>query len=210
MKIKLTKVRLSFPNLFKPKSVNDSEPKYNASFLLSKKDDAAQIAALRAACVATAKEQWPAKIPPGVKYCVHDGSEKEYDGYGPSVLYISASSTLRPVVVDENVAPVVAEDGKVYAGCLVNVVLRLWAQDNQFGKRINAQLQAVQFAADGEAFGEKPIDPNEEFTAAQPGVQAAEEFGPMGKPKNRPLAQAPDQDGGGAEKPDPMDDVPFN
>jgi hypothetical protein len=204
MKVKLEKVRLSFPALFKPKSVNDSEPKYGASFLLSKKDDAAQIDGLRAACLATAKEQWPAKIPPGVKYCVHDGAEKDYDGYGPAVMYISTSATLRPVVVDEYRTPVTEEDRKVYAGCLVNVVVRLWAQDNQFGKRINAQLQAVQFAAAGEAFGEKPIDPNEEFSSAAP-TDAEPAFGPMGKPVSRP-ANGP---GNQPESAEPEDSVPF-
>ena len=204
MKVKLQKVRLSFPALFKPKSVNESEPKYGASFLLSKKDDAAQIDGLRAACLATAKEQWPTKIPTGVKYCVHDGAEKDYDGYGPTVMYISTSATVRPVVVDEFRAPVTEEDRKIYAGCLVNVVLRLWAQDNQFGKRINAQLQAVQFAAAGEAFGEKPIDPNEEFTAAQPPT-ADPNFGPMGKPVTHP-GNGPGNQPASTE---PEDNVPF-
>ena len=163
MKIKLHNVRLSFPNLFTPKSVNGSEPKFGASFLLSKEDDAAQIATIRNACNAVAKEQWPAKVPAGVKLCLHEGSEKEYDGYGETVMYVSASSTITPPVVDESLQAVTEHQGKVYPGCLVNVVLRLWAQDNQFGKRINAQLQAVQFAGEGEAFGEKAINPADEF-----------------------------------------------
>lgn len=168
MKVKLSKVRLSFPALFAPKAVNNSAPKYSAAFLLSKAEDAAQIDSLRAACLAVAKEKWPTKIPVGVKYCVRDGAEKEFAGYGPTVLFVSASNDMRPPVVDENLSPITEADRKMYAGCLVNVVLRLWAQDNQFGRRVNAQLQAVQFACDGEAFGDKPIDPNEEFTAAKP------------------------------------------
>ena len=163
MKVKLNRVRLSFPVLFTPKSVNDSEPRYAANFLLSKKDDAAQIAALRTACMAVAKEKWPAKVPAGVKYCVHDGAEKDYEGYNDTVMYLSSSNTMRPPVVDQNLSPITADDRKIYAGCYVNAVIRLWAQDNQFGKRINAQLQTIQLVADGESFGEKPVDPNEEF-----------------------------------------------
>lgn len=67
MKIQLKKVRLSFPNLAKPKSIAGSEPKYGASFLLDKAADAAQIDMLRKACMDVAKEKWPAKIPAGVK-----------------------------------------------------------------------------------------------------------------------------------------------
>lgn len=199
MNIKLLNVRLSFPSLYKAKSVNGSEPRYGASFLLNKKQDTAQIDALRKACLETAKEQWPNKIPTGVKYCVHDGSEKEFDGYGPDVIYISASATLQPPVVDENLQPLTAASGKPYAGCLVNVMLRLWAQDNQFGKRINAQIQAVQFAADGEAFGEKPVDPREVFTAAKPVEEGEPAFGILGKPNSN----LPPADPGPTEPDDP-------
>lgn len=185
MKVKLQNVRLSFPDLYKPKSVNGSEPKYGASFLLNKKDDAAQIDMLKKACQMVAQEAWPTKIPPGVKYCLHDGAEKDYDGYGPDVMFISTSATIQPPIVDENLNPLTAGSGKPYAGCAVNVVLRLWAMDNQFGKRINAQLQAVQFAADGEAFGDKPVDPRAEFTAAKPVEGEANAFGMLGKPRDR-------------------------
>ena len=34
---------------------------------------------------------------------------------------------------------------------------------NEFGKRINANLRAVQFVKDGEAFGVKPVDAEDEF-----------------------------------------------
>ena len=35
--------------------------------------------------------------------------------------------------------------------------MTLWAQNNGYGKRINAQLDGVQFVRDGEAFGEGGI-----------------------------------------------------
>ena len=34
----------------------------------------------------------------------------------------------------------------------MNAIVELWAQDNNYGKRINASLAGVQFAKDGEAF----------------------------------------------------------
>jgi hypothetical protein len=42
-----------------------------------------------------------------------------------------------------------ASSGKVYSGCYVNASIELWAQDNKFGKRINATLMGVQFLRDG-------------------------------------------------------------
>lgn len=41
----------------------------------------------------------------------------------------------------------------IYSGCYVNVQLNLWVQNNAHGKRVNAELLAVQFAEDGDAFG---------------------------------------------------------
>ena len=67
-------------------------------------------------------------------------------------MYISARNPLKPSVVDTNRSPLVAEDGRPYAGCYVNAVLELWTQDNNYGKRVNATLMGVQFYKDGESF----------------------------------------------------------
>lgn len=170
MQIKLQNVRLSFPQLFVAKAVNNGEPKYGASFLLQKEGDAAQIDAIRKAMVTVAVEKWGSvdKIPKGLKKCLHEGSEKDYDGYSDTNMFLSTTATVRPSVIDRNRTPLTADDGKPYAGCYVNAVVRLWVQDNQFGKRINAQLQGVQFAAEGEAFGAAPFDPNAHFAAIEP------------------------------------------
>jgi hypothetical protein len=39
----------------------------------------------------------------------------------------------------------------------------VWAQDNKYGKRINASLEAIQFVRHGEAFGAKPVIAEEVF-----------------------------------------------
>jgi hypothetical protein len=83
---------------------------------------------------------------------MHDGDAKsERDGY-PGNFYINSSNTIRPTAIGggpDGRAPVTAADGKLYAGAYVNVFLNLWAQDNQYGKRVNASLLGVQFLRDG-------------------------------------------------------------
>lgn len=37
-----------------------------------------------------------------------------------------------------------------YSGCTVNAKVRLWPRDNNFGKRINCELIATQFAGHGQ------------------------------------------------------------
>jgi hypothetical protein len=68
------------------------------------------------------------------------------------MVYVSARNKARPVVIDKDKSPLTQADGKPYAGCYVNVSLDVWAQSNQYGKRINAKLLAVQFDKDGDAF----------------------------------------------------------
>ena len=158
MKVKLTNVRLSFPSLFEAKTVNgEGKPAFSAAFLISPKDP--QIAMINTAISTVAAEKWGAKadailktIRAADKTCLHSGDLKaNYDGF-EGMMYISARNPLKPSVVDTNRSPLVAEDGRPYAGCYVNAVLELWTQDNNYGKRVNATLMGVQFYKDGESF----------------------------------------------------------
>jgi hypothetical protein len=170
-KIKLTNVRLSFPQLFEPKGFQDNpDLKYSAQFLLDKKTDKDQIDLLRKEALAVANEKWihgaTKVLPKGIKYCVGDGDEKDYESHQGKV-FISASSNMDfpPGIVDQLSRPLTKENGrnKIYAGCYVNAYIAFWAQDNTYGKRINANLLGVQFAKDGEPFGQKPFNAIEEF-----------------------------------------------
>jgi len=184
MKITLKDVRLSFPALWKAKAINDGAAKFSCSLLLNKESDAAQITAFRAAAKEVAIAQWPTGIPKSVKNCIHEGSEKDYDGYDETIMFVSASSNNRVPIVDIDRTPLAEADGKPYAGCFVNAVVRLWAQDNQFGKRVNAQLCGVQFVRDGESFGEKPFSVEDEFEDLSAGVKGN---GGVGTPEDEDI-----------------------
>ena len=158
MKIKLNGVRLSFPQLFEATTVNgEGKPAFSAAFLISPKDP--QVAAINAAIDAVAKDKWGAKAEANIKamraadkVCLHSGDLKSnYDGFEGN-LYVSARNSMRPLVIDVNKSPLTAQDGKPYAGCYVNASIELWAQDNNYGKRVNATLMGVQFYKDGESF----------------------------------------------------------
>lgn len=166
--VKLRNVRLSFPALFEARAMDGGTPKFSASFLLNKKTDAAQIKAIQAAIETHLKTKNKGAKLPSNKICLRDGSEKEFDGYGEEVMYVSASNARRPLVVDLQGTPLAAEDGKPYAGCYVNANIDVWWQDNKFGKRVNAQLRSVQFVKDGEAFGAAPLDAAKEFEDVNP------------------------------------------
>lgn len=165
MKVKLNNVRLSFPALFTPKAFSDDqEAKYGASFIIAK-TNTTLVGEVKKAIDAVIQDKWKGKKPSGLKVCLRDGDEKaDTDGYGDEVVFISASSKKRIPIVDRDLSPIDEADAKIYAGCYVNATVELWAQDNKWGKRVNAQLKAVQFVRDGEAFGDKGVNPEEEFT----------------------------------------------
>jgi hypothetical protein len=156
-KLKLNNVRLAFPELFEAKSFEGSEPAFSASFLIEPKDK--QVAMIEKVMEEVGSDKWGAKWPEVKKQLVkqdkmalHDGDNKDkYAGFA-GMLYVSARNKTRPGIFDRDRTPLMPADGKPYGGCYVNCVLDVWAQDNAFGKRINASLSGVQFLRDGEAF----------------------------------------------------------
>jgi len=158
MQVKLSNVRLAFPQLFEARTVNgEGEPAFSATFILAA--DHPAVAEIKKAMIAVAKEKWGEKweeIVKGLKatdkLALHDGDAKtQYQGFAGN-LYVSARNRVKPLVIDGNKSPLTSADGKPYAGCYVNAVVDVWAQSNNYGKRINASLGGVQFFADGEAF----------------------------------------------------------
>jgi hypothetical protein len=73
-------------------------------------------------------------------------------------MVIKASTKKRPMIIGKDKAPITEDDNIIYGGCYVNAVISLWAQDNSWGKRINATLLGAQFHSDGEPFGDAGID----------------------------------------------------
>ena len=158
--VKLANVRLAFGTLFQARAVNgEGEPKFSASLIIDKKQKDV-IAAVEAAMLKAATAKWGAKaavqlkaLQAADKCCLHDGDLKtEYDGFEGN-LYVSARATVKPRVVDRRNQELTQADGIPYNGCYVNATVDIYAQDNSFGKRINATLRGVQFVKDGEAFG---------------------------------------------------------
>jgi hypothetical protein len=178
MKIKLANVRLAFPELFEAKQVNgEGKPAFSASFLLEKGDK--QNAAIEAAINEVAKAKWGAKadqilkqMKAGDKTALHDGDLKsQYAGF-EGMNFVSARNPVRPLVIDRDKSPLAESDGKPYAGCYVNVSLELWAQDNNFGKRINASLGGVQFVKDGDRFAGGSSADESDFDELEAGADA--------------------------------------
>jgi hypothetical protein len=158
--ITIKNARLSFENVFKKAVFEGKEGKYEAT-LLFPKSDTATYDKIMDAIEAAKKAAKVAKIPDS-KLCIKDGDEFEYDGYA-GMWAVKAGNTKRPTVLNRDKTPLVEEDEVIYSGCYVNGIINIWIQNNQYGKRANANLLGIQFSKDGEPFsdGAKVADADE-------------------------------------------------
>jgi len=159
-RIRLDNVRLAGHSLYTPSAFQDNQQvKFSATVLFEKKSKQAK--AIKALLEQVAKDKWGAQsttilkqLFAGDKMCLHDGAIKaDKDGYDDTLNYLNATSKSRPGLFNRTREPVTEADGVIYSGCYVNFIIELWAQDNQYGKRINAELKGVQFVGDGERLG---------------------------------------------------------
>lgn len=156
--IKLQNVRLAFADLFNP---DEKYGRFGASFPIQ--PGSANARAIEAAIDEVAKAKWGAKSA-GVLATIRSKGDIAYqtapktnssgDVYAgfEQMHCLNTSSKTRPTVVDRDRSPLTETDGRPYSGCYVVAIVELWAQDNSWGKRVNATLKGVQFFADGEAF----------------------------------------------------------
>lgn len=172
MIVKLNGVRLAFADLFQPRSVHGSDPKFGGAFIFEPGSQNEKKLEQAMKDVATAKwgakgEKILAKLKDDNRVCMKDGNKKNnkegdiYDGF-EGMLYVSTNSDEHPLLLDRDKTELTRADGKPYAGCYVNASIKVWAQDNKFGQRLNATLRGVQFVKDGEAFaGGTPVSEDE-------------------------------------------------
>jgi len=149
-RIRINNARLSFPSLFKKASFDGKEGKYEVSLLFPKTDTKTYETII--AAIEEAKKD--SKVKAGSdKYFIKDGDNIDYDGY-EGMWVVKASNMKRPIVINKDKTPITEEDGIVYAGCYVNAIIESWVQNNNYGKRVNANLLGIQFVKDGDAFGD--------------------------------------------------------
>jgi len=162
--IRLDNVIASYPHLDKPwkKNAADKE-KYSLTGLAPKEthDDAKKLMVeVINSLLAGAKM---GKIGAEHKFCrngdTEDGPLKP-ETEAMWIIKASENPDRPPKVRDERTKIMTPAEilKRIYAGAIVNMLIRPWAQNNDFGKKINANLIAVQFVKDGTRIGEAAID----------------------------------------------------
>lgn len=163
--IRIDNVRLSYPHLDKPwagkaKDGSESKPKFSMKALMDKTTHDA----VKQACVeminTLCTERKLGKLGADQKFIRNGDDLSGEECEGMWVVSASENVDRPPSLRLKNGRKIKQEEANevFYAGCYVNALIRPWAQNNDWGKKINANLIAVQFWEDGERIGEAPID----------------------------------------------------
>lgn len=171
----LKRARLSFPKIWKKEAAtDDAEPKFGASFLMdpTTPEGKQNIRACKQAIEEVMLEKFKRKVTlkPGREGMrsgddeISDKTGEPYVGY-EGMMVVTAKNKNKFPIVDRRKRPVSEEDDVIYAGCYVNAVIRFYAIEGKEkgGNGIFASLEALQFAADGEAFGGSTVDVDDYF-----------------------------------------------
>lgn len=160
-------VRISYANVWEPKSINGGEEKYSASIIIPK-SDTKTLNDIKAAIDAAIQEgisKFGGKTPnkAAIKLPLRDGdTERDDEAYANS-FFVNANSKTAPQIVDKAVRPIL-DRSEVYSGCYVKVSLTFYAFNSNGNKGIACGLGNIQKIRDGEPLGGR-TNAADDFTA---------------------------------------------
>ena len=153
--------RLSYANVFEPKSFNGQEEKYSTAILIPK-DDKETVALIESAIEAAKEDgknsKWKGKVPANFKNPLRDGDEERPDDENYAGMYfVNANSKRAPQVVtrfrDANGKPIRATEEDVYSGCWANVSVNFFPYDTSGNRGVGAGLNNIQKVKDDMRLG---------------------------------------------------------
>ena len=155
-------VRLSYANVWEPKSINGGAPKYSVSLIIPK-SDTKTITKIQAAIEAAYKEG-EAKLKGNgrsvpalsvLKTPLRDGdTERPDDEAYADAYFINANSASAPGIVDADRQPII-DRSEVYSGVYGRASINFYAFNSNGNKGIACGLNNLQKIKDGEPLGGK-------------------------------------------------------
>ena len=149
--------RFSFANVWEPKSVNGSEPKFGISLIIPK-NDKKTVSAIQSAIEEAKKEgiaKFGGKLPANLKTPLRDGNLDRPDDINYKDSYfLNANSKDAPQIVNSAVQPIL-DRSEFYSGCYGKVSLNFFAYNTNGSRGIAAGLGNIQKLRDGEPLGGK-------------------------------------------------------
>ena len=150
-------VRLSYANVWEPKSINGGAEKYSVSLIIPKSDTKTLSAINEAvnAAIEEGKGKFGGKLPNKavLKLPLRDGDiDRPDDEAYANSYFINANSNTAPQIVDRNVNPIL-DRSEVYSGVYARVSINFYAFNSNGNKGIACGLGNIQKIRDGEPLG---------------------------------------------------------
>jgi hypothetical protein len=153
-KITTPPFRVSFPNVFKPKSnFEGQDPAYSVQMLFPKSAD---LTAMKKAVEEVKRKKWgndKADWPKFKHPVFKDGNEKNMEAYKDMVV-VEARTKQKPGLVDRECNEII-DPGEFYPGCWARATLTCYAYEKAGNKGVSFGLQNLQKVKDDTAFSGK-------------------------------------------------------
>lgn len=150
------KVRLSYANVWEPKSINGSEPKYSVSLIIPKEDketiDLINQAIDNAITEGIGKFGGKKPNKAAIKMPLRDGDEEREDEAYTGCYFLNCNSKQAPQIVGPNRMPI-TDQTQVYSGCYARVSINFFAFNTNGNKGVACGLGNLQKLEDGESLG---------------------------------------------------------
>lgn len=170
--ITLKRVRLAFVKVNKPEEYKKGEgnPRYSVTILTE--PDSPNVKLVTGAIRAAAAEKWADKAETMLKQlkaqarlCIYDGDTRDYAGFeGMKAINASCGADMPPTLVTPGRKRLDNEtQSTIYSGCWANVIINVWAMDNDWGRRVNAELKGIQFLEDDVRLGGATVASIDDF-----------------------------------------------
>jgi hypothetical protein len=149
--------RLSYANVWEPKSINGGTEKYSVSIIIPKSDTKTLAAINEAIDVAIeeGKGKYGGKLPnkASLKLPLRDGDiDRENDEAYKDSYFLNANSITAPQIVDKDVKPIL-DRSEVYSGVYARVSINFYAFNTNGNKGVAVGLGNIQKIRDGEPLG---------------------------------------------------------
>ena len=152
-------VRLSYANVWEPKSINGGAEKYSVSLIIPKADTKTLGAIQKAidAAIEEGRGKFGGKVPSKatLKLPLRDGDvDRPDDEAYTNCYFINANSSSAPEIVDKSLNPILNRS-EVYSGVYARASINFYAFNSNGNRGIACGLGNIQKVRDGEPLGGK-------------------------------------------------------
>lgn len=158
--------RLSYANIFEPRSFNGQEPKFSVSLLIPKEDK--QTLKVISDAIAEAKERdkdkrWKGKVPANLRTPMRDGDEDRPDdeNYAGHYFLNANADAKRPPRLMTRVKGEVATEEDLYSGCYAVAIVNFYGYNTAGNQGVGCGLVGLQKLKDGERLSGSSIEVDE-------------------------------------------------